>query len=221
MLAGEAVVAIWNGITEEAREDFFAWHNGEHMPERAGIPGFLRGRRYIAADPATSPEFFTLYEAASLPVLTGSDYADCLNHPTEATRRVTAQFRDTKRALARVIASYGPGVGGVLLAIGFSPETSRLDVLARLVAEAASEPRVVGAHLCLTDLDASGARSAESKDRSDITDPPGAIILIEATDLPALAGLFPGVELTAAGARQIRRGLYRLEYLRGKTAFSA
>src|SRR6201999_3863034 len=51
MLAGEAVVAIWNGIAPEARDAFHDWHINEHMPERVGIPGFRRGRRYIAADP--------------------------------------------------------------------------------------------------------------------------------------------------------------------------
>lgn len=66
MLAGEAVVAIWNGIAPEGRAEFYEWHLHEHIPERVGIPGFKRGRRYIAADPATQPEFFTLYEAEIL-----------------------------------------------------------------------------------------------------------------------------------------------------------
>ena len=47
-LAGQAVVAIWNGIAPEGRTEFYEWHNREHMPERVGIPGFRRGRRYIA-----------------------------------------------------------------------------------------------------------------------------------------------------------------------------
>jgi len=47
-LAGQGVVAIWNGIAPEGRAEFFEWHNREHMPERVGIPGFRRGRRYIA-----------------------------------------------------------------------------------------------------------------------------------------------------------------------------
>jgi hypothetical protein len=57
MLAGEGVIAIWNGIAPAA---FYDWH----MPQRVGIPGFRRGRRTIAADTATHPEFFTLYETA-------------------------------------------------------------------------------------------------------------------------------------------------------------
>ena len=39
MLAGEAVVATWNGITPEGRDEFYAWHMQEHIPERVGIPG--------------------------------------------------------------------------------------------------------------------------------------------------------------------------------------
>jgi len=47
-LAGKGAVAIWHDIVPEGRDEFYAWHGREHMPERAGIPGFLRGRRYIA-----------------------------------------------------------------------------------------------------------------------------------------------------------------------------
>ncbi len=220
MLAGEAVIAIWNGIAEDARNDFYAWHSEEHMPERVGIPGFLRGRRYIAADSAPAPEFFTLYEAASFPVLTGLDYANRLNDPTPATRRVTAQFQATRRALARVPASYGPGVGGALLTIGFAAGEGAFAELSRLVGETARTPRVTGAHFCVTDLGASGGRNAESASRTDIADPPRAFFLIEATDAAALAELLPRSLLEAAGAQAPARGLYRLEYLRGKTAFA-
>jgi hypothetical protein len=220
MLTGEAVVAIWNGIAEDARADFYAWHNSEHMPERAGIPGFLRGRRYAAADAGTAPEFFTLYEVASFPVLQGQDYANRLNDPTPWTRTVTARFRDTARALARVAASHGPGIGGMMLTLGFAADAAALETLRGLLVEAAAAPRVTGAHLCLTDAKASGLRTAESAERSDITDPPGTVILIEATDAAALAPLLPDAALLRSGARPpLRRGLYRLEYLRAKTAF--
>ena len=83
MLAGEGAVAIWNDIAEAGRAEFYAWHLHEHMPERVGIPGFVRGRRYRAADAATQPEFFTLYETASFQVIQGSDYLSRLNEPTE------------------------------------------------------------------------------------------------------------------------------------------
>jgi hypothetical protein len=166
MLAGEAVVAIWNGIAPEMRAEFYDWHQNEHMPERVGIPGFRRGRRYIAMDAATHPEFFTLYEVDALPVLQGSDYANRLNAPTPWTRKVTAQFRDTARGLARVLESVGPGAGGMILTLRFDADAAAADALRAAVRDTARSPRVTGAHLCVTDDAASGVRTTETKGRT-------------------------------------------------------
>jgi hypothetical protein len=98
-LAGKGVVAIWNDIAPEGRAEFYEWHDREHMPERAAIPGFLRGRRYIAVH--GSPEYFTLYEAESPSVLSGSDYLTRLNNPTPWTKAVVhTHFRNTSRGIA-------------------------------------------------------------------------------------------------------------------------
>ena len=68
------VVAIWHDLLPEAKDDFYEWHNREHMPERVGIPGFRRGRRYVAIEGA--PEYFNLYEADSPEMLGGPDYLE-------------------------------------------------------------------------------------------------------------------------------------------------
>lgn len=223
MLAGEAVVAIWNGIAPEGREAFYAWHLREHIPERVGIPGFRRGRRYAAADADTHPEFFTLYEADTMGVLQGADYANRLNAPTPWTRAATAHFRDTSRAIARVVASDGPGMGGALLTLRFAVAdpggaAGRLAAAVRDVA--ASAPRVTGAHLCAGDDAASRAGTAESAGRADMQAPPSWFALVEATDSAALDGILPDAALAAAGADgPVLRGRYRLEHVRGKTAF--
>lgn len=222
MLVGEAVVAIWNGIAPEARAQFYDWHTNEHMPERVGIPGFRRGRRYIAADADTAPEFFTLYEADTMQVLQGSDYANRLNDPTSGTRATTAQFRDTARALSQVIVSHGPGLGGVLLTIRFDCDEQHLPALRAMVRAAAQATRVTGAHLCMGNADASAIRTAETRDRTDIQVPPNLFIMIEATDAQALADILQERAMAGAGARgPFVRGLYRLEYLRNKTGFAA
>jgi len=221
MLAGEAVVAIWNGIAPEMRAEFYDWHQTEHMPERVGIPGFRRGRRYVAMDAATHPEFFTLYEADALPVLQGSDYTNRLNAPTPWTRRVTAQFRDTARALAKVLESTGPGAGGVMLTVRFDADAAAAEALGELVHAAARSPRVTGAHLGVADELASGERTTETKERTDIQPPPTWFALVEAADADALGSVLPDLALTGAGARgPFIRGLYRLEYQRTKTAFA-
>lgn len=222
MLAGEAVVAIWNGIAPEARAQFYDWHTNEHMPERVGIPGFRRGRRYIAADTDTAPEFFTLYEVDTMQVLQGSDYANRLNDPTRGTLATTAQFRDTARALSRVIVSHGPGVGGVLLTIRFDCDEQHLPALRAMVRAAAQATRVTGAHLCMGDADASAIRTAETRDRTDIRESPNLFIMVEATDAEALADILQERAMAGAGARgPFVRGLYRLEYVRNKTGFAA
>lgn len=222
MLSGEAVVAIWNGIAPEGREEFYAWHLHEHIPERVGIPGFRRGRRFVALDAATQPEFFTLYEAETMQVLQGQDYANRLNAPTAWTKRATQAFRDTSRGLARVLESRGVGVGGMMLTLRFDAEEAARPALVGLIRAAAEAPRVTGAHLCRTDDAASGVKSAESRDRSDIAAPPTWFALVEATDAEALAPLLPEAALAAAGARgPFRRGTYRLEYQRTRTAWTA
>jgi hypothetical protein len=221
MLAGEAVIATWNGITPEGRDEFYAWHIQEHIPERVGIPGFRRGRRYLAVTPETHPEFFTLYETDTMQVLQGVDYANRLNAPTSWTKSATAHFRDTARALARVLSSEGPGMGGFLLTVRFDVEAGKEPLLADLVRRAAREPRVSGAHFCVADDAASSAPTAESKGRADIQAPPTWFAMIEATDGDALSSLLPDSALAGAGACEpIHRGLYRLEYVRTKTAFT-
>src|SRR3954462_13452172 len=116
-LAGEGIVAIWNGIRPEGRAEYYVWHSREHMHERVSIPGFRRGRRYIALE--GEPEFFTLHETESIAVLTGSEYLGRLNSPTPWTRRATVAFTDTSRSLCRVALSLGEGEGGLLITCRF------------------------------------------------------------------------------------------------------
>jgi hypothetical protein len=221
MLAGEAAVGIWNGVAEEGWAFNYLWHLTEHMPERVGIPGFNRGRRFRAADSATHPALFTLYEADTLQVLQGQDYTNRLNQPTPWTREAGKHARDTSRGLARVVTSHGPGVGGMMLTIRFDAPATAQAAVAALVREAAEAPRVCGAHLCIADPAASGVVTEEKRGRPDIAAPPSWFALLEGTDAEALAGLLPDAKLTAAGAMgPYLRGLYRLEYLRTKTAWA-
>jgi hypothetical protein len=221
MLAGEAVVAIWNGIQPEARESFYDWHVNEHMPERVGIPGFRRGRRYIAADDATHPEFFTLYEADAMPVLQGADYQGRLNDPTPGTVANTSRFTDTFRALSRVLVSHGPGAGAAILTIRFDCDEQHLIAVRALVRAAAEARHVTGAHLCRGDLAASLIRTTETRDRTDIQPPPSCFVLVEATEPAALSDILLDRALLGAGAvGPFIRGTYRLEYTRTKTAFA-
>jgi hypothetical protein len=224
-LCGEGAVCIWNDIADEGRDAFYAWHLAEHMPERVGIPGFRRGRRYVACDGDTAPEFFTLYETDTPEVLVGQDYLNRLNNPTAWTKRATQAFRNTSRALTRVHASYGPGSGGILATIRFAAaagqeERLRQALKADVLPSVAEQHQIAGAHLCLTNADASAARTAESRDRTDIQAAPDWVVLIEGCNPePVRAAAEQGLRHPGfAAAEGTVVGLYRLEYTRLKTA---
>jgi hypothetical protein len=224
-LAGEGAICIWNDILPEHRADFYAWHNEEHMPERVGIPGFKRGRRYIAVDGTTQPEYFTLYETESYEVLVGQDYLNRLNAPTLRTKTTTASFRNTSRALTRVHASQGLGSGGMLATIRFgcASDTGPTFVSAMAAGplqELVGLPQITGVHLCMTDASASAVRTAESKDRSDIQAAPDGVLLIEGCtpELVRAASNLGNRHVVACGASIPIAGLYRLEYTRLKNA---
>jgi hypothetical protein len=224
MLAGEGAVAIWNDIAEAGRAEFYAWHLHEHMPERVGIPGFVRGRRYRAADAATQPEFFTLYETLSFQVIQGSDYLARLNAPTDRTRAATAHFQSTTRSLTRVLASHGVGSGGAMLTVRFDIADEAVDdVVPRITSalEAAARlPRITGAHLLGSDADMSDQSTAESKGRKDLQAPARWALLLEACDADALGAALALLQ-ESAELRDAAVGRYLHEHTRLKTAWQA
>jgi len=217
-LAGKGVVAIWHGIRPEGRAEFYEWHNREHMPERVGIPGFLRGRRYIAHEGA--PEFFTLYETATPEVLAGADYLARLNAPTEWTRRATLHFTDASRSLCRVVLSLGPGAGGWLMIWRYDVAPGREDeqraLLEPVLKEIAQAQGVVGAHLCIADASASAIQTEEKKGRPKNA-VPGWVVMAEGGAEPdalhaACRRLATPAFFTEAGALAgVQRGLYQLQ----------
>jgi hypothetical protein len=225
-LAGLGAVAIWHDLVPDAKDDFYEWHNREHMPERVGIPGFRRGRRYVAISGA--PEFFNLYEADSPETLAGQDYLNRLNAPTAWSRRVIPSFRNVARSVCRVAFTNGVGSGGVMLTLRFAIDAahrdSTIDALRRrLLPPLVYRKGIAGVHLCLADDAASTVETAEKKVRADATLVPSWIILIEGNAVPDVDGaaddLVPMLMAHAAPAPE--RAIYRLEFTRLKTPWSA
>jgi hypothetical protein len=180
-IAGKGVVAIWHDIAAEGRDAFYAWHGREHMPERAAIPGFLRGRRYVALE--GEPEYFNLYETASVDVLTGSDYLARLNAPTPWTAETVRHFRNVSRSVCEVAHSEGHGDGGLLATWRYDvPDASagghRRDAALRLSA-VARHTDIAAAHLLVADTAGSAIETAEKRARADVTLIPRWIVVVE------------------------------------------
>jgi hypothetical protein len=228
-LAGLGAVCIWHDLLPEARDDFHQWHNREHMPERVGIPGFRRGRRYVAVE--STPEYFNLYEADSAEVLGGQDYLNRLNAPTEWTRQVVPSFRNVSRSICRVVYTDGVGQGAFILTQRFDVgERDRSQVVKalrqRLLPPLCDNKGIAGVHLCLADESISKVETAEKKARADTTQVPTWIILIEgnsSADVGA-AGAALSQELQpllSAADAPILTSVYQLEFSRCKTPWSA
>jgi hypothetical protein len=217
-LAGAGVIAIWNDITPEGRDNFYRWHDQQHIPERVGIVGFRRGRRYIALRGA--PEFFTLYEVEDRAVLSGPAYRARLDAPTEWTTRSVLHFRNTARSLCDVLASTGIGSGGVIGTIRFDCDPTAdavveahlaRDVLPNLL----DRTGLAAAHLCRADLDASRVKTAEQKGRADNLVPRWVVLLegsLPAAVEDAFSGALSAGSLAAIGVPQAEHGVYRLEF---------
>lgn len=181
-LIGAGAITIWHDIAPEAREEFYAWHGQEHVPERVGIPGFLRGRRYVAR--RADLEYFNLYEARTPEIVAGPDYQARLNNPTPWTSTVVKRFSRVARSLCRVAATFGAGQGGLISTWRYDvpdgKSAQHIETMSdRILPEIAASGIVAGAHLLVADTTASAVDTAERKARSEPNRIPRWVLMVE------------------------------------------
>ena len=186
-LLGQGAVVVWNDIAQEGRDQFYAWHDKEHMPERLALPGFRRGRRF--ARPGHSPEWLTVYEANDLSVVSSPEYLAALNAPTPLTVNMLRHFRNTSRAVCTVVHSIGSSTGGHVLAMRLDVSGESSDAMCHCLynevfPRVISLTGIVACHLFAADASASFVNTAESSTRT--FDVPSWVLLCEATN-PAAA----------------------------------
>ena len=118
-LRGSAFLALWNDFDPAREAEYECWHTFEHVPERVGIPGFLSGRRYRAAERSEN-QYFTLYELESLAALGSPNYAKVVDHPTAWSTAMRPSFRNFLRWPCETLLTSGVGIGGALATMRFS-----------------------------------------------------------------------------------------------------
>jgi hypothetical protein len=218
-LLGKGVAAIWHNVDAAVEADYNHWHCHEHMAERLSIPGFLRGRRYVAIE--AERKFFHFYETADRATLTSPAYLGRLNAPTPWTRRIGPSIRDNNRTLAEVAASLGVGGGAAILTLRLGAEVGAADRLSaylggELAPALVQGPGVVGAHLLRGDRTASQVQSAEKAMRAKADEVADWVYLVEAIEPEFLTALrreaLSDAALAARGSTAVVAGLYRLHY---------
>jgi len=68
-------------------EEFNAWYDTEHLPERLSIPGFLSARRWVADCRPGDGKYLATYELESPAVLVSPAYLAFFEKPTPWTKR--------------------------------------------------------------------------------------------------------------------------------------
>jgi hypothetical protein len=68
-------------------EEFNAWYDDEHLPERLAVPGYRSARRWVAELPRDQGKYLATYELDSAAVLRSPAYLERLNNPTPWSRR--------------------------------------------------------------------------------------------------------------------------------------
>jgi hypothetical protein len=219
MLAGRAVMINWSDVAAEHRPAYYEWYSREHMVGRVKIPGFRRGRRYIAA--RAGRDFLVCYEVDDIGVLMSEAYLAKANAPSALTQKTTPFIRNSNRALATVRATFGTGTGGCALTLRFDPRPGSEEGLARYLMEEALPalakiPEIAGAHFAVSDEKASTIVPAERKGRPTVI--PNWIVILEGISLEALDdacdALLPEASLRARGCEgAVERDTYRLEIM--------
>ena len=209
-MLGRAAVAMWWDIPPEVRAEWEDWHTHEHMPERLGIPGFLRGSRWIAL--SGEPSYFVLYRTVRLATIMSGPYLERLNNPSPWSRKMMPYHRNMVRSLCRVRASFGGGLGQALATIRFSlPPRGGKALVKRLASEVLSglpgRRGLSGAHLLESQPAASTPQTTEQRIRGGDAHADWAL-LVCGYDVDAVRAV-AREELALPGAVE---ELYRLAY---------
>jgi hypothetical protein len=128
-------------------EEFNAWYDAEHLPERLAIPGFRSARRWVADVAPGEGKYLATYELDSLEILNSPAYLARFQNPTPWSKRClgkTAVFkrwaceqidpgdadpRSAAQALLFAFQSVPPCLSGVLQTRRFRASSEPRDIV--------------------------------------------------------------------------------------------
>jgi len=202
------ILSIWNDM-DVGHEDFYErWYMHEHFPERLGVPGFRRGRRYEAVE--ADRQYFTFYELDGPDVLFSEAYLARLDAPTAWTQRIMPALKGMVRTVCERLERKGRALGGYVVAARWDvPVTPPAGIVDR-VREGLADPCVVAVDVWRA-WGRQNAATQESRTRGAPDRAITAALVVETTRLPSAARaleLLPGTLGDLPAPSVI--GLYRL-----------
>ncbi len=107
--AATGILIVWTDIPAAIENDFNDWYNREHLPDRVGrMPGFLRGRRYVAAGgAANTPKYLTVYDLHNADVMLSDAHTALRKARPVRDQIFVPQFRNTIKGICDVACRAG------------------------------------------------------------------------------------------------------------------
>ncbi len=203
-MVGSGVLAIWNNCAEGSEKNYENWYQNEHLPERLGVPGFVRGRRYQSLN--KDLDFFTWYEVDTPETLRSSEYKKCLANPTPWTRKImSGVFLNASRTVCRREIVAGETFGSAAVTFSFEKEFDEKEV--RLIADSHYDPATTArVELWVSDEKTENSAMAEEAIRGQDTKIAGCLLLEFLRDYDAVAVL----DRLKAHLPQASGGIFRL-----------
>jgi hypothetical protein len=106
-------------------EEFNAWYDEEHLPERLSIRGFRSARRWVAQVEPGDGKYLATYELDAPDVLSSPEYLSFYDRPTPWTRRCLGKAVVFKRWTCEQLGSADPhpAAKAVIAAFDAAPAT--------------------------------------------------------------------------------------------------
>lgn len=216
---GASFLAIWNDIEGITPTEYDAWLTHEHMIERVDVPGFLRGRRYIALDDGPH-RYFNCYETRDAAVLTGAAYLERLNHPTPLTQRIMPCLTNFLRMGCRTVGTAGGHVGGSLATLRFRAPVGPVERAGQVLCHALVRNTVVTAcHLGTPEaaVAATATRERELRAANAHESTDDHVLLVESANAGALQehldGIVKALHAHVADVSGVQARTYGLSFL--------
>lgn len=137
----KGILSIWNDIDVEHEDFYEQWYMSEHFPERLGVPGFRRGRRYEAVD--ADRGYFSFYELDSPEVLFSEAYLARLEAPTAWTQRIMSVWKSMIRTVCERLERKGAALGGSAVVARWEAPVALECGIAETIWEGLADPSVV------------------------------------------------------------------------------
>jgi len=223
-LLGSGMLVTFTEVAPEDEAEFNEWYDREHVDERVFMPGFLRARRYLAADGATRVKYFATYETNTVRDLCDPEYMKLLGDQSPWSKKVMARFTHFDRLTVSATVDLSHGFSGAAGLARFFPADDKKDALRAalrdsLLPEAIKREGVHGAAVLENDLDvANEGLKAQGKPIPENQRQEWLVLLDTATaeqGRSALEALFGGDRLAAEfglSTIAVDRGAYRFTF---------